>query len=219
MAEINTEGKGGKQKGKSKKMSTRVDFTPMVDLGFLLITFFMLTTTMLKPQTMEISMPSKDKVKEEEQTKIKASKAITIILGRENKVYYYFGTRENNIDPKVETTNYAADGVRKMLLDRNSNVMAHIRKLKQQNENKEISEDTLKIRTSREKSVKDAPVVLIKVTDDASYKNLVDILDEMQIWAKSFFEVLGEEISDSKEEEIAITDTLISLNEFINLTV
>ncbi len=64
MSEVNTESSGskkGKKKG-AKKVSTRIDFTPMVDLGFLLITFFMLTTTMIKPQTMEIAMPSKDKV-------------------------------------------------------------------------------------------------------------------------------------------------------------
>lgn len=183
MAEVNTEGKGGKQKGKSKKMSTRVDFTPMVDLGFLLITFFMLTTTMLKPQTMEISMPSKEKVEEGKETKIKDSQAITIVLGGKDTVYYYFGTRDpkTNIDPKVVISNFGSDGIRKMLLDRNSNVMANIKKLKMQKDNKEISEDTLKAKISKEKSDKKAPVVLIKATDNSSYKNLVDILDEMLI--------------------------------------
>ena len=102
MSEVNTESSGSK-KGKkgTKKVSTRIDFTPMVDLGFLLITFFMLTTTMIKPQTMEIAMPSKDKVPDEEQTKVKASRAITIILGKDNKVFYYEGTRENDVDPQV----------------------------------------------------------------------------------------------------------------------
>ncbi|MDP4184977.1 MAG: biopolymer transporter ExbD, partial [Bacteroidota bacterium] len=91
MSEISTD-KGTKKKGQPKKLSTRVDFTPMVDLAFLLITFFILSTSMMKPETMEISMPSKDKVKEEEQTKVKASNAITIMLGKNDKVYYYFGT-------------------------------------------------------------------------------------------------------------------------------
>ncbi len=181
MAEVNTEGKGGKQKGKSKKMSTRVDFTPMVDLGFLLITFFMLTTTMLKPQTMEISMPSKDKVTEEEQTKIKASKAITIILGKDNKVFYYFGTRENNIDPKVEATNFSNDGIRKVLLMRNAEVMQKIAELKNQKAQNKIKEEDFKKKTSEARSDKTAPVILIKATDESSYRNLVDILDEMQI--------------------------------------
>ena len=99
MSEVAQDNNQGKKKGKTKKMSTRVDFTPMVDLGFLLITFFMLATTLNKPQTMEIAMPSKEKVTEEDQTKIKASRAVTILLGKENKVFYYEGTRENNIDP------------------------------------------------------------------------------------------------------------------------
>lgn len=181
MAEVNTEGKGGKQKGKSKKMSTRVDFTPMVDLGFLLITFFMLTTTMLKPQTMEISMPSKDKVTEKEQTKIKASKAITIILGKDNKVYYYFGTRENNIDPKIEATNFSNDGIRKVLLMRNAEVMQKIVELKNQKAQNKLKEEDYKKKATEARSDKMAPVVLIKATDESSYRNLVDILDEMQI--------------------------------------
>lgn len=181
MAEINLEGKGGGKKGKPKKLSTRVDFTPMVDLGFLLITFFMLTTSMIKPQTMEIAMPSKDKVKIEDQTKVKESLAVTVILGKDNKVFYFFGAEKDGVKPKVETTDFSPNGLRKMLLDRNKQVMFEVKKLKLQKENKEISEDTLKVRIMREKSVKTAPVVLIKATDDSSYKNLVDVLDEMMI--------------------------------------
>jgi len=180
MSEINTEGKGG-GKGKSKKMSTRVDFTPMVDLGFLLITFFMLATTLIKPQTMEISMPSRDKVTEEQQTKVKASKAITIILGKEDKVFYYFGTRENNIDPNVDSTNYSNDGIRKVLLERNAEVMSKIAGLKKLKAENKIKEENFKKQVSEAKANKQAPVILIKATDESTYKNLVDILDEMQI--------------------------------------
>ena len=93
MSEIESGGGGGGHKGKKKgkKMSTRVDFTPMVDLGFLLITFFMLTTSMNKPQTMEINMPVKDKnLTEDQQTKVKASQTLTVLLTKENKVVYYF---------------------------------------------------------------------------------------------------------------------------------
>ena len=112
-------GGGEHEKGKPKKMSTRTDFTPMVDLGFLLITFFMLTTSMSKPQTMEIAMPSKEKVSEEQKTTIKASKAVTIILGKDNKVFYYEGTRENEKDPVVESTTFdKAGGIRKYLIKR-----------------------------------------------------------------------------------------------------
>ena len=90
MAEIEGGG-GGKHKGgkkRGKKLSTRVDFTPMVDLGFLLITFFMLTTSMNKPQVMDINMPIKDPTVENQA--VAASQAITVILTKDDKVVYYF---------------------------------------------------------------------------------------------------------------------------------
>ena len=86
MAEVQQKDNGG-GKGKQKKMTIRVDFTPMVDMNMLLITFFMLCTSLSKPQTMEISMPSNDKsITEEVQTKVKASRAITLILGGDDRV-------------------------------------------------------------------------------------------------------------------------------------
>ncbi|MCA2005200.1 MAG: biopolymer transporter ExbD [Ignavibacterium sp.] len=151
MAELEQKevGKKGKKKGR-KKMSIRVDLTPMVDLGFLLVTFFMLTTTFSKPQTMEINLPVKPKgeLKEEQQNALKASKAFTVLIGNDNKLYWYMGL-PNAPSEGPNETNFSADGIRKILQEKNN-------------------------------SVKDM-VVLIKPTDYANYKNVVDILDEMNI--------------------------------------
>lgn len=180
MAEIaEKSGKGGK--GKQKKVSIHLDFTPMVDMNMLLITFFMLCTSLSKPQTMEISMPSKDKVSEEEQTKVKASNAITLILAGKDKVYYYTGL-PNYSDPGtlLETT-YKADGLRALLLKRNSAVMVRMRDLKRDKLKLKITQADFEDKAREIKGDKSAPVVIIKPTDESNYKNLVDALDEMQI--------------------------------------
>lgn len=104
-------GKGGKKR--AKRQSTKIDMTPLVDLAALLITFFMLTTTFNKPQTMEINMPKKVD-NPEEQIALKASNAMTIILGPNDKLYYYFGLAEDN--PEVVESSYAANGIRQVLL-------------------------------------------------------------------------------------------------------
>src|SRR3954470_189789 len=85
-------GKGGKHnKVRAKKSSTHIDMTPMVDLAFLLLTFFMLTTTFSKPKTMEINMPDKKDLKPEDSTKIKESQALTVLLSANNKIVWYAG--------------------------------------------------------------------------------------------------------------------------------
>ncbi|HAH22923.1 MAG TPA: biopolymer transporter ExbD [Prolixibacteraceae bacterium] len=182
MAEMQVEDKGKKgKKPKQKKHGTRVDLTPMVDLGFLLITFFMLTTSMLKPQTMEIGVPSKDDVKEEEQNKVKASQAITVLLGKENKLYYYFGTEENGVTPELIETDYSSEGIRKMLMTKNYDVMKEVEQLKKDKADKKVSQEDYTKRLADLRASKGAPVIMIKAADEANYKNLVDILDEMQI--------------------------------------
>lgn len=174
---------GGKNgKSKQKKFAVRVDFTPMVDMNMLLITFFMLCTTLSKPQTMEISMPSNDKnITEEQKSMVKASQAITLLLGADNKLYYYEGEPNYKDYTSLKETSYTPDGIRSILLQKNVAAVNKVRALKLQKLDLKISEEEYRKQVSEIKSGKDTPTVIIKATDDASYKNLIDALDEMQI--------------------------------------
>ena len=182
MAEVEQKDSGGKKKGKQKKMNIRVDFTPMVDMNMLLLTFFMLCTSMSKPQTMEISMPSNDKdITENQKSMVKASQAITLLLGPDNKLYYYEGEPNYKDYTSLKETSYGADGLRAVLLQKNAVAVNKVRELKQQKLDLKITEDEFKKQVAEIKSGKDTPTVIIKATDDASYMNLIDALDEMQI--------------------------------------
>ena len=182
MAEIQERGTRKGKKGKQKKMTVRVDFTPMVDMNMLLITFLMLCTSLSKPQTMEISMPSNDKsITEAQQSKVKASQAITLLLGDHNKLYYYDGEPNYKDYTSLKETTYQPDGLRDMLLNRNRAAVNEVNKLKQQKIELKISEEDFMQKLSEIKSGKNTPTVILKATDAASYKNLIDALDEMQI--------------------------------------
>ncbi len=182
MAEVQDNG-GRKGKGsKQKKMAVRVDFTPMVDMNMLLITFFMLCTSLSKPQTMEISMPTNDEnITEDQQNKVKASQALTLLLDADNRIYYYEGEPNYEDYTSLKETSYTADGIRKVLLRKNYDAVKKVEELKQKKANLEITEDEYKKQVSEVKGAKNTPTVIIKATDKSTYKNLIDALDEMQI--------------------------------------
>lgn len=130
-----------------RKMTVRVDFTPMVDMNMLLITFFMLCTTLSKPQTMEISMPSNDKdITEQQKSMVKASQAITLLLGADNKLYYYEGEPNYRDYTSLKETTYGANGLRAVLLQKNAAAVNQVRALKQQKLDLEITDDEYKRR-------------------------------------------------------------------------
>lgn len=177
---------GGQKKGgkvRSKKMSTRIDFTPMVDLGFLLITFFMLTTTLAKPQIMALVMPEKD-VKNIDLEPVKESKVLTLLLGANDKVYWYEGITK----PTLDSTDYSAEGLRKVILNKMDKV------------NQAFGMDEYEDAKTKEMKKGSFITVLIKPTKEARYKNLVDALDEMAITKVRYYVIL--DISPDEEKFI-----------------
>ncbi|NDW11104.1 biopolymer transporter ExbD [Dysgonomonas sp. 520] len=201
MANLDTGG-GEAKKGKPKKQTLRVDFTPMVDMNMLLITFFMFCTTLSKPQTMDIVLPTKDnaQMKDEDKTKVKESSAITVILGENDKIYCYEGQPDYENWQSVREMNYSGEGdqsLRNLLLGKNEKIVKEISKLKNDRYRKAINEEQFKEKSAEIKKDKDAPVVIIKPTDGSTYKNMVDVLDEMQICSIGRYAVVDMGEADS----------------------
>jgi biopolymer transport protein ExbD len=173
MAEMDTSGGGHHKKGpgvkKAKKLSTRVDLTPMVDLGFLLITFFIFTTTMSQPTAMRLVLP-KDTDNPEEQNKIKQSNALTILLGKDNNVFYYEGELAPN------ASNFKASNF------------------------KDIRDEIIRKKQAVDTNI----VVVIKPSNECTYKNVIDILDEMSINVIKRYAMV--DISDVEDQLIKATE-------------
>ena len=163
MSEINTQNQTRKPT-KGKKLSTRVDLTPMVDLGFLLITFFIFTTSLSSPKAMKIALPA-----DGTGTKVYTKKALTIILIKNNKIKWY----EGDNPAEMQETDYSANGLRAI-----------------------IQRKKLDVRTNFGDAAE--PAILIKPTKHASYKNIVDALDEMEISKISTYFLM-----DAGEEELS----------------
>lgn len=186
MAEVNTnDGGGGKhQKKRAKKTSTRIDMTPMVDLAFLLLTFFVLTSTFAKPKTMEINFPAPT---ETEADKTKVNNALTFILSDKDAIYYYYGEfypagNAKGVPPtQLIKTDFSSEGLHKVLLDNNKPTTEALDKLMKQFKSKEIVDSTYKRLAVELKGKKEALTVLVKADDKAIYKNIIDVIDELNV--------------------------------------
>lgn len=185
MASIEEGGGGDHKKGvgvkKAKKLSTRVDMTPMVDLGFLLITFFIFTATMSSPKAMDLRMP-KDVNDPNKQNEAKESGALTIMLGKADKVYYY----EGKLDESASNFKQATwKEIREEIIRKKQDVISrHVHDFGSPESACKAAQETAKAKGDPdwEKACLDRDfVVIIKPDQDATYKNTVDILDEMTI--------------------------------------
>lgn len=146
MAEISENLANGKRQ--LKRSSSKPDMTPMVDLGFLLITFFMFTTTFSNPNMMKLFMPDDKKGT----SKIGTKNSITFILGKNNSVFWHQKDLNELTKTDLVETDFTASGIRKLILEKF---------------NKSTKPENF--------------TVIIKPSDDANFKNTVDILDEMEI--------------------------------------
>jgi len=175
MAELNTgDGGGGKEKKiRSKKQNSKVDLTAMVDLAFLLITFFMLTTTLSKPKAMELGLPDKEKPNEKPaDIKVDENRTMTIMLGDNNKLIRYVGLLATPVvggAPKQFT--YGKEGIRKELISRKVSVLAY---------------------STAKGKPKNGMIVIIKPSKKSNYRNLIDILDEMGIVEVPTYAIVNE---------------------------
>lgn len=207
MAQIEQSSGGKKKKGAQKKMSIHVDFTPMVDMNMLLITFFMLCTTMIKSQTLQIVLPTNEDVKKEQQSQAKQSEAITLILDTEyngdkpavdaetgktvHNIYYYEGIADTTFatnaylkkEQFIGNMNHQAQGIRKILRNKNEEVMKEYEILKTKWKNKEISKEDFDkaAKKNASDSLKTRPVVVIKPGPNTTYEGLINAIDEMNI--------------------------------------
>ncbi len=172
MAELNTGDGGGGKGGKvrSKKQNSKVDLTAMVDLAFLLITFFMLTTTLSKPQSMSLGLPDKDDdPTKNKDVKVDENRTMTILLGDDDKLVRYVGLIGSPVSggaPKDMT--YGKEGIRKELLSRKKAVLQYTG-----DKNKGM-------------------IVIIKPSKKSNYRNLIDILDEMAITDVPTYAIVNE---------------------------
>ncbi|TAM94099.1 MAG: biopolymer transporter ExbD [Chitinophagaceae bacterium] len=163
MAEMNlTEGSAKGRHGgtKSKKKSTHVDMTPMCDVAFLLIFFFMITTTIQRQKTMKLYLPH-DVKNQDQQNKVKESQALTIVMAKDNNLYYYFGigtdAAKDPANSVIKTTYALKDGIGDVIAKKWRSVIQN-------------------------SGGQDSMVVIIKPTKGSTYENTVSILDDMNIY-------------------------------------
>ena len=188
MAQIAESGGGdhGKGKKRAKKGSTHVDMTPMVDLAFLLLTFFVLTSTFSKPKVMPLAYPAKPKITDP--VPPKANNVTTFVLAGD-KVYYYRGefypkSRPGANGPtELTEANFGSgeNSVRKLLASWNEYVIKNKVALDKQLDKKQIADTTYERKLNDLTVKREAVKVLIKTDDKALCKSFIDLVDELKI--------------------------------------
>jgi biopolymer transport protein ExbD len=185
MAEIAEGGGGGHKGGKkrAKKQSTRIDMTPMVDLAFLLLTFFVLTATFSKPKSMELTFPAPPPP---DQKPDEIKKGITFLLSKDNRIFYYEGQFRPVPDDKGPATelkelSFDKGSLHKYLLDKNKAMHEQIKALDAKYKAGQLADSTFKRLVRERKADKESYTYLIKTDDEATYKNVIDIIDELNV--------------------------------------
>lgn len=208
MAEIVDGGGGdGKGKKKAKKTPARIDMTPMVDLAFLLLTFFVLAATLAKPKTLEIIYPKKAE-DDTTKTKVNFQLATTLLLGeKENEIFYYSGMYKQD-STEIYLTDFSKDGFRKIMLDKNERVNSRVNQLKQLREQDKIPESQYEEEYKKVVGDSLAPFVVVKTVDKTKYKNVINAIDELNL-----VNVRKRAIQDMAETEaIAVRQKAADLN-------
>jgi len=208
-----------KKESKQKKINVRVDFTPMVDMLMLLITFFMLCTTLSKPQAMQLTMPSNDQnMTKEDKSVTKASHTITIYLASNDKIYYIAGLPNYDDPTCIKETTWGRNGIRDVLIKHTTeegiNPVARIMKAKQDLDAKKTAFGSTMTEEQYQKELSELRngningekiptlTIIIKPLDTASYNNMVGALDEMQICSIGKYVI--DKISPDDEKLLAL---------------
>ncbi|MFZ4784675.1 MAG: ExbD/TolR family protein [Flavobacteriales bacterium] len=183
MAEIIDGGGGGggkHQKKKAKKGHVHMDMTPMVDLAFLLLTFFILATSLSKPKAMEIFYP-KEETDKELQTKVADELATTLLVGESDEyLFYYLGKFTPDSTP-IFKTDYSKDGLRTLLIDRNKVINDQVTFLKEKLTSQEINDSIYKIQYAKITGDSLAPFVVVKTMPTTKFRNVINVMDELNI--------------------------------------
>lgn len=204
MAQIADTGGGGHGKGgkkRAKKLSTNVDMTPMVDLAFLLLTFFVLTSTFSKPKSMELSLPAEPPPGSPPPPEVK--NGVTFLLTKDDRIFYYVGQfykagNEKGMPPTdLKETNFGPDGLRALLMEQNKWAIEEIKTLSEKNKANQLADTTFKRMAVDATADNRAITVLIKTDDQATYRNAIDMLDELKI-ANVGKRVLGVEMMNDE---------------------
>jgi biopolymer transport protein ExbD len=208
MANVNTEGSGGggkHDKKRAKKGAVHLDMTPMVDLAFLLITFFMLATTLSKPKTTELIYPKELDKDDTTTTKLKDDLAFTLLVGEEDEHMFYYTGKFKPDTTVLTKTDFSKDGLRTILFDKNARINDQIKKLDEAFVTQKFDKEIYLEEKSKIYGDSLAPFVIIKTIEKSKWRNVINAMDELNITnvKKRAIQDMGESESIALRQRIA----------------